>query len=164
MDPYLTMVRLFMEPPYSQPLERALESAQVPAALRDQVRSRLEQQARTQIERPHVLSRPGGRRAWFRDWDPSTGYYWTRQRHYLVRLGRTSAETAPLMNAVLHTIVDRVSEVLSDATGDRHPARREIIHSLHYTILHFVATGLGLLRPSDPGGRVVEADRDERQS
>jgi hypothetical protein len=99
MEPYLQMVRLFMEPPYSQTLDQAIRSAQVPEALRDAIIAQIQEQGRTQPPVPNVLSRPGGRRPWFREWDPSAGYYWPRQRRYLIQLGRTTPELESLDNA-----------------------------------------------------------------
>src|SRR5687768_6393166 len=99
MEPFLQMVRLFMEPPFSQPIDRAILSAQVPEALRAAVREIIEEQSRVHQPPARVLSRPGGRRPWFRDWDTTAGYYWPRQRRYLIQLGRTTAELGSLDNA-----------------------------------------------------------------
>jgi len=99
MEPYLVMVRLFMAPPFGQPIEQAIVSAQVPEELREAVCTRLQEQDRSQAPLPRILSAPGGRRPWFAEWDPSMGYYWQRQRRYLLALGRTPVEIESLDNA-----------------------------------------------------------------
>src|SRR5262249_23324187 len=44
-----------------------------------------------------VLSGRGGPRPWFATWTPSTGYYWLRQRAYLLdKLGRSEVEIESL--------------------------------------------------------------------
>lgn len=99
MDTYLQMVRLFMEAPYSQSIDEAIASAQVPSEMRAALTARLQEQNRAQVPVARVLSTPGGRRAWFSEWDPSAGYYWQRQRRYLIKLGRTPVEIESLDNA-----------------------------------------------------------------
>lgn len=99
MELYLQMVRLFMEAPYNQSIDDAIASAQVPAEIRFGIRAHLEEQRRAPVPTARVLSTPGGRRPWFAEWDPSAGYYWQRQRRYLIQLGRTPVEIESLDNA-----------------------------------------------------------------
>src|SRR5262249_39050902 len=96
MDPYLIMVRLFMEPPYNQAVDEALASAQIPEDRRAAIRAELVAQLSVPVPVSQVLS-AGGRRPWFEGWDPSAGYYWPRQRQYLVaRLHRSPVEVESL--------------------------------------------------------------------
>ena len=69
--------------------EEALADA-VPAELQEQVRERYQQEAVQVIQRVRGVSADGGPKPWFEDWDPSNGYYWVRQRQYLLdHIGRT---------------------------------------------------------------------------
>lgn len=62
------------------------------------------------IRRANVLSGTGGPREWFQEWDPSTGYYWLRQRAYLIdRLGWNQADVGSLDDAT-----DRILSHLED--------------------------------------------------
>jgi hypothetical protein len=93
------MVRLFMEPPYNQAVDQALASAQIPEGRRAAIRAELVAQLSAPVPVSQVLS-AGGRRLWFEAWDPSAGYYWPRQRQYLVaRLHRSPVEMESLDNA-----------------------------------------------------------------
>lgn len=99
MDQYLIVVRLFMDQPYCQTVDQALTSAQVPADRREAVRRELEVQSSVPVPVSQVLS-AGGRRSWCEQWDASTGYYWQRQRQYLVaRLHRSIVEVESLDRA-----------------------------------------------------------------
>jgi hypothetical protein len=63
---------------------------QVPAEMRDAVRELHLQQAGHQIQRVRGVSAEGGPRGWYADWDPAEGFYWPRQRQYLLdQVGRT---------------------------------------------------------------------------
>lgn len=71
--------------------------ATVPEHLRAEVRSRWEENNQQSIRPANVISGPGGRRTWFADWDPSTGYYWRRLRTYLLDdVGRGEREIESL--------------------------------------------------------------------
>jgi hypothetical protein len=62
----------------------------VPATMQGAVRELHEQQATQQIQRVRGVSGDGGPKAWFAGWDPADGYYWTRQRNYLLdQIGRS---------------------------------------------------------------------------
>lgn len=67
--------------------EEALKEV-VPEAERGAVRERYEQEATQVILRVRGVSADGGPKPWFNDWDPSNGYYWVRQRQYLLDSGR----------------------------------------------------------------------------
>jgi hypothetical protein len=70
--------------------EQALDRVDVPADMREAVRRLHSQQAAHQIQRVRGVSAEGGPKAWFTDWDPAEGYYWPRQREYLLdQVGRT---------------------------------------------------------------------------
>ncbi len=85
----------------------------VPEALREQVRERYEQDAVQVILRVRGVSADGGPKAWFNDWDPSNGYYWVRQRRYLLdHVGRTE-----LALDALDDDSDRVLSHLEDPRG-----------------------------------------------
>ena len=64
-----------------QPLEEALLT--VPAEFRDAVRDLHQQESVQEITRVRGVSE-GGPKEWFEHWDPADGYYWPRQRQYLL--------------------------------------------------------------------------------
>lgn len=89
----------------------AFEMARVPAEFREAVRVRYEEETALPIRRANVLSGTGGPRPWFQQWDPSTGYYWRRQREYLIdRLGWNQADIGSLDDAT-----DRILSHLEEA-------------------------------------------------
>jgi hypothetical protein len=91
-------------------LDDALERVQVPAELREDVRVRYEEETALPIRRANILSAQGGPRPWSQQWDPSTGYYWRRQRAYLIdRRGWNQADVGTLDDAT-----DRVVSHLED--------------------------------------------------
>lgn len=68
--------------------EEALDRT-VPAEMREAVRDLHSEQGSHQIQRVRGVSLEGGPRDWFSDWDPATGFYWPRQRQYLLdQIGR----------------------------------------------------------------------------
>jgi hypothetical protein len=70
--------------------EEGLDRLGVPSDVRDEVRRLHAQQASHQIQRVRGVSAEGGPKAWYTDWDPAEGYYWQRQREYLLdQVGRT---------------------------------------------------------------------------
>jgi hypothetical protein len=82
----------------------------VPTDLRPGVRELREQQMTQVILRVRGVSADGGPKAWFRDWDPSEGYYWRRQRRYLLdHVGRS-----PEALDALDDDSDRVLSYLED--------------------------------------------------
>lgn len=94
---YLRVVRSAMDA-LGQTLDEALEV--VPEELQPQVRALWEEQFAQPIRLAQVLSERGGPRAWFAEWDPSRGYYWTRQRSYLIdQLGRGERDVESLDDA-----------------------------------------------------------------
>src|SRR4051812_6391241 len=99
IERYLRAVRSLIDT-LNVTLDEAIEMARVPAEVRDQVRVRYEEETALPIRRANVLSASGGPRAWFQQWDPSTGYYWRRQRAYLIdRLGWNQADVGSLDDA-----------------------------------------------------------------
>lgn len=90
VERYLRVVRAHMDA-LGQGIDEALQV--VPSEHRDAVRVRWEEQSAQRIRPAVVLSGSGGPRAWFEAWDPSTGYYWRRQRAYLIDyVGRSETE------------------------------------------------------------------------
>jgi len=81
VEGYLRVVRVQMDA-LGMSLDAALGG--VPEEYREAVRTRWEEETALPIRRVHILSAHGGPRAWFTGWDPSTGYYWRRQRSYLI--------------------------------------------------------------------------------
>jgi hypothetical protein len=73
----------------SRSFEDAL-TAIVPPTMHAAVRELHAQQATQQIQRVRGVSAEGGPKTWFDGWDPAGGYYWTRQRQYLLdQIGRS---------------------------------------------------------------------------
>lgn len=67
----------------------------IPTSDYEAVRRRYEDQSSTTITvlGPQVIAGPGGMRPWFDNYDPSKGYYWRRQRRFLLHdLGRRDYE------------------------------------------------------------------------
>ncbi len=86
------------------PFDDALANV-VPEALRDEVRERHARDAVQIILRVRGVS-AGGPKGWYSDYDPATGYYWVRQRQYLLdHVGRSEA--------VLDSLDDDSNRVLS---------------------------------------------------
>jgi len=110
VERYLRVVRTMIDALDGMTVADALERAGVPPDLRDQVRIRYEEETALPIRRATVLSGTGGPRPWFRDWDPSTGYYWLRQREYLID-GKQWSETDV---DSLDDATDRILEHLED--------------------------------------------------
>lgn len=109
VDRYLRAVRSLIDT-LQVSLAEALDMARVPAEHRDAVRVRFEEETALPIRRANVLSGTGGPRPWFQQWDPSTGYYWLRQREYLIdRLGWNQADVGSLDDAT-----DRILSHLED--------------------------------------------------
>lgn len=89
IDYDLYMVRNLMDRDNISP-EEALEklSAVIGQNNRQLILDRLKQQSPTLIEfkGPMELSRLGGPRSWFQDYNPANGYYWKRQRLHLINI------------------------------------------------------------------------------
>ena len=111
IDGYLRVVRVQMDA-LGMALDAALAS--VPEELREAVRTRWEEETALPIRRVHVLSAHGGPRDWFAGWDPSTGYYWRRQRSYLIdQIGWAQPDVESLDDAT-----DRILSHLEDPRPD----------------------------------------------
>lgn len=109
IENYLRIVRSLIDT-LGGSLDEAMEMLRVPANLQGDVRVRYEEETALPIRRANVLSGQGGPRAWFEDWDPSTGYYWRRQRSYLIdRIGWDQAAVGSLDDAT-----DRILSHLED--------------------------------------------------
>jgi len=109
LEQYLRAVRSLIDT-LNVGLPDALEMARVPEEMREAVRIRYEEETALPIRRANVLSGTGGPRPWFEQWDPSTGYYWLRQREYLIdRLGWNQADVGSLDDAT-----DRILSHLED--------------------------------------------------
>jgi hypothetical protein len=69
--------------------EEALDRS-VPADRREAVRRLHQEQAIQEIQRVRGVTADGGPKAWFENWDPADGFYWPRQREYLLdQVGRS---------------------------------------------------------------------------
>lgn len=109
LERYLRAVRSLIDT-LGVALAEALDMARVPEEMREPVRVRYEEETALPIRRANVLSGTGGPRPWFQEWDPSTGYYWLRQREYLIdRLGWNQADVGSLDDAT-----DRILAHLED--------------------------------------------------
>ncbi|MBI2313637.1 MAG: Z1 domain-containing protein [Betaproteobacteria bacterium] len=109
IEQYLRAVRSLIDT-LRVSISDAIEMARVPAGIRDRVRVRYEEETALPIRRANVLSGTGGPRPWFQQWDPSTGYYWRRQRGYLIdRLGWNQADVGSLDDTT-----DRILSHLED--------------------------------------------------
>jgi hypothetical protein len=87
----------------------------VPPHLREGVRELHAEQATQHIERVRGVSAQGGPKPWFDDWDPASGFYWPRQRQYLLdQVGRSPAAVEATDDDS-----DRVLQYLEDPRGDK---------------------------------------------
>lgn len=94
----LRVVRTHMDA-LGESFDQAL-SVVVPADLQPAVTALYQAQQTQPIRRTHVLSDRGGPRAWFSEYRPSEGYYWRRQRSYLIdQVGRSEVEVDLLDDA-----------------------------------------------------------------
>jgi hypothetical protein len=85
----------------------------VPRERQEAVRRRYEEEATQIIRRIRGVSADGGPKPWFADWNPAEGYYWVRQRRYLLdSVGRSERELEALDD---HS--DRVLSHLEDPRG-----------------------------------------------
>jgi hypothetical protein len=108
---HLRVIRTMMDA-LGKSFEDAL-AAVVPAEMQDEVRERYQQEAVQVIQRVRGVSADGGPKPWFEDWDPSNGYYWVRQRQYLLdHVGRTEK--------ALDALDDDSDRVLSHLEDPRH--------------------------------------------
>lgn len=113
IDRYLRAVRSLSDT-LGVSISDALDMARVPIEIREAVHTRYEEETALPIRRANILSGSGGPRLWFQQWDPSTGYYWLRQREYLVdRLGWSQADIGSLDDAT-----DRILSHLEDPRLD----------------------------------------------
>lgn len=109
VEQYLRAVRSLIDN-LNVSIPDAIEMVRVPLGVRDEVRARYEEETALPIRRANVLSGIGGPRPWFQQWDPSSGYYWLRQRAYLLdRLGWNQADVGSLDDAT-----DRILSHLED--------------------------------------------------
>lgn len=107
VEDYLRVVRVQIDALHCS-IDQAL--VVVPDQYRETVRIRWEEETALPIRRVHVLSGSGGPRAWFTSWDPSQGYYWRRQRAWLIdALGRSQADVGSIDDAT-----DRILSHLED--------------------------------------------------
>ncbi|MBX9791400.1 MAG: Z1 domain-containing protein [Pirellulales bacterium] len=81
VEPWLRIVRTKIDA-LNVPLNEVL--GEVPQALREDVRRRWEEETTQTIRIATVLSGSGGPRPWAASWDASAGYYWRRQRQWLI--------------------------------------------------------------------------------
>lgn len=89
-------------------LEQALAS--VPEELRASVRVRYEEQVSQVIEPVRVVSSAGGPRQWAASYDPSTGYYWRRQREHLLSLPGWSERHVESLDDASDTILAHIED------------------------------------------------------
>jgi hypothetical protein len=81
VEPWLRIIRTKIDA-LGLPLNEAL--ADVPPTLREDVRRKWEEETTQTIRIATVLSGAGGPRSWAAAWDASVGYYWRRQRQWLI--------------------------------------------------------------------------------
>jgi hypothetical protein len=108
---YLRTINTMMDA-LGLPFEEALEQI-APDELHDAVRELHSEQATQHIERVRGVSAEGGPKAWFADWEPADGFYWPRQRQYLLdQVGRSPAAVEATDDDS-----DRVLQYLEDPRG-----------------------------------------------
>jgi hypothetical protein len=115
IENYLRVLRVHIDA-LGQTLEEALVA--VPVAQREAVRARFEEEVAQPIRRANILSGAGGPKSWFKDWDPSMGYYWRRLRSYLLdKVGRSSVEVESLDDST-DTILSHLEDPRSTGTAE----------------------------------------------
>lgn len=112
LETAVTAVRSLMQ--LGHTLDRALDLAlsEATSELRDEIAGRMAQYQSKAItfRRTSVLSRHGGRRPWFGQYDPASGYHWPRLRSWLLTGGRFDTATVESLDDAS----DRVLEYLED--------------------------------------------------
>jgi hypothetical protein len=117
IDRYLRAVRSLTDT-LGVTLAEALDMTRIPANAREEVKVRYEEETALPIRRANVLSAKGGPRPWFQDWDPSLGYYWGRQRSYLIdHMGWAVPDVGSLDDAT-----DQILSYLEDSRPEGPPA------------------------------------------
>ena len=116
LETAVTAVRSLMR--LGHTLDRAFDLAlsETNSELREEVTRRIEQYQSGAItfRRTSVLSRQGGRRPWFGQYDPASGYHWPRLRSWLLTGGRFDTATVESLDDAS----DRVLEHLEDPRPD----------------------------------------------
>jgi len=97
--------------------EECLENL-VPGEMRDEVRALHETIATQPIHRVRGVPAKGGTKAWFNEWDPADGFYWPRQRKYLL----DSVGRSPSAVEATDDDSDRVLSYLEDPRASGHDA------------------------------------------
>ena len=134
---------------YSVSLAEAMDRV-VPPEHQEAVRRRFEEEATQVIRRMRGVSADGGPKAWFADWDPASGYYWVRQRQYLLDSG---ARTERQLEA-LDDHSDRVLSHLEDPRGSEPFTTRGLVigHVQSGKTANFSAV---IAKAADVGYRIV---------
>lgn len=110
VDKHLRVVRTVADT-FGRDLQDVVDEM-VPAPLRDAVMAAAAKDAGETIKRVRGVSADGGPKAWWESHDPSEGYYWRRQREYLLDV----VQRTP---AVLDSLDDDSDRVLSHLEDPR---------------------------------------------
>ena len=114
LQAFLRVVRTHIDA-LGQTLDEALQA--VPEDHRDAVKAKWEEQNAQPIRPATVLSAHGAHRPWFDGWDPSAGYFWRRQRVYLIdTVGRSEAD--------IESLDDSTDKILSHLEDPRPEGSR----------------------------------------
>ncbi len=95
-------------------LDNALDLAlsQTSGGLRDEVARQIEQHEPGAItfRRTSVLSTQGGRRPWFGQYDPASGYHWPRLRSWLLTAGRFDSTTVESLDDASDSVLEHLED------------------------------------------------------
>lgn len=83
IEKYLRIVRTIMDS-MEISVEDAMERFEIPDDMRATLLERLEEEMQVTIRRVNILTDNSPSQPWFASWNTSNGYYWNREREYLV--------------------------------------------------------------------------------
>ena len=102
---YLRIVRTVMDA-MGISAEEAMKKFTIPADIRAKVREKLEEEMQVPIRRVNILTDNSPSRSWYSTWSTSNGYYWNREREYLV-------DRQQLPSDAIRSIDDSTDKILS---------------------------------------------------
>ncbi|MEM7629513.1 MAG: Z1 domain-containing protein [Planctomycetota bacterium] len=112
VEQHLRVVRVQLDAGTVKSLDEALQF--VPAELRDRVQIRYEEEVTQPILPVRTVSASGGPREWARDWDASEGYYWRRQREYLLARPHFTARSVESLDDASDTVLSHIEDPRPD--------------------------------------------------
>lgn len=105
VDRYLRAVRALVES-LNLPLEEAINTVKVPEELIERLKEKYEAETTIPIRRVNMIASSSEPHSWFKNWQTTNGYYWVRQRDYLLDILGLSKDS-------VRSIDDSTDKILS---------------------------------------------------